>query len=83
MLTQTHNSLSQQNQDLQGSSGTFLAGALWSCCLRGCPPEMLCFQPGKWSCLKPIQVFSCLVPAPHLPSTRSEADAGNTSVSLP
>jgi hypothetical protein len=33
--------------------------------------------------LKWIQIFSCLVPAPHLPSTRSEADAGNTSVNLP
>ena len=56
--------------------------APWGHWLRGCPLETLCFQPGKGSYLKRIQVFSCLVPAPHLPNTRSDADAGNTSVNL-
>lgn len=64
------------------SSETLVGETLWHW-FYGYPAEMLCFEPGKWSCLKQIQVFSCLVPAPHLPSTRNEADARNTSVNLP
>ena len=56
---------------VQGSSATSSGQEHPGALAPGLPSGNAPLQPGKWSCLKLIQVFSCLVPTPHLPSTRS------------